>query len=88
MKGCNLNNRNKLFCLNANTGELVKEFGKNGEIKVGLTPVPPVIYKNQLILITTSSILKVYDLNTGKLKWKYKIFFPVKIEIQSYKVNN
>ena len=67
------NNRNKLFCLNANTGELVKEFGKNGEIKVGLTPIPPVIYKNQLILITTSSILKVYDLNTGKLKWKYKI---------------
>ena len=68
-----VNNRNRLFSLNANTGEPIKNFGKNGEIEVGLTPIPPVIYKNQLIIISTSSILKVYNLDTGKLKWKFKI---------------
>ena len=68
-----VNNRNKLFSLNANTGKPSKEFGKNGEVEIGLTPIPPVIYKNQLIIITTSSILKVYDMDTGKIKWKYKI---------------
>ena len=68
-----VNNRNRLFSLNASTGKPIKNFGKNGEIEVGLTPIPPVIYKNQLIIISTSSILKVYDLVTGKLKWKYKI---------------
>ncbi len=68
-----VNNRNRLFSLNANTGKPISKFGKNGEVEIGLTPIPPVIYKNQLIIITTSSILKVYDLNTGKLKWKYKI---------------
>jgi len=68
-----VNNRNRLFSLNANTGKPIKDFGKNGEVEIGLTPIPPVIYKNQLIIITTSSILKVYDLDTGKLKWKYKI---------------
>ena len=68
-----VNNRNRLFSLNANTGKPIKNFGKNGEVEVGLTPIPPVIYKNQLIIITTSSILKVYDLDTGKLKWKFKI---------------
>ncbi len=68
-----VNNRNRLFSLNANTGKPIKNFGKNGEVEVGLTPIPPIIYKNQLVIITTSSILKVYDLDTGKLKWKFKI---------------
>ena len=68
-----VNNRNRLFSLNANTGKPIENFGKNGEVEVGLTPIPPTIYKNQLIIITTSSILKVYDLDTGKLNWKYKI---------------
>ena len=34
-----------LFCLDAYTGELIKSFGKDGRIKVGLTPIPPVIYR-------------------------------------------
>ena len=66
-------NRKKLFCLDAYTGEVIKTFGKNGSIKIGLTPIPPVIYKDNLIIIDTQSRLKVYDLFSGKIKWKYKI---------------
>ena len=51
-------NRKKLFCLDAYTGEVIKSFGKNGSIKIGLTPIPPVIYKDNLIIIDTQSRLK------------------------------
>ena len=66
------NNRNKLFCLDAYTGKLIKTFGKNGTIKIGLSPIPPVIYKDNLIIIDTQSRMKVFDLFSGKIKWKYK----------------
>ena len=66
-------NRKKLFCLDAYTGELIKTFGKNGSIKIGLTPIPPVIYKDNLIIIDTQSRLKVYDLFSVKIKWNYTI---------------
>lgn len=62
-----------LFCLDAYTGELIKSFGKDGRIKVGLTPIPPVIYKDNLIIVDQQSRLSVYDLFSGKIKWKYKI---------------
>ena len=67
------NNRNKLFCLDAYTGKLIKTFGKNGTIKIGVSPIPPVIYKDNLIIIDTQSRMKVFDLFSGKIKWKYKI---------------
>jgi quinoprotein glucose dehydrogenase len=65
-------NRNFLYCINTD-GDLVNSFGVDGKIKIGLTPLPPVIYKGQLILITTDSIIKSYDLETGKINWKYKV---------------
>ena len=65
-------NRKYLYSLDTN-GVPTKNFGKNGKTKVGLTPLPPVIYKDELILITTDSVIKSYDINSGKIKWKYKI---------------
>ena len=67
------NNRKKLFCLDAKTGKLVENFGKSGVLEIGLTPLPPVIYNDEIIIITAKSIIKTYNLYTGKLKWKYKV---------------
>lgn len=66
------NNRHKIFALNVKTGFPIKTFGNKGIIKTGLTPMPPVIYKKDLIIINTESVIEVYDVETGKLKWKYK----------------
>ena len=67
------NNRRKLYSLNAYTGELIKSFGKDGVVRVGVNPIPPLIYKDELILIDTQSKIVGLDLFTGKIKWKYKI---------------
>ena len=67
------NNRKYLFSINSIDGKLVKDFGNNGKVKVGLTPLPPVIFNNELILITTDNIIKSFDLNSGIIKWKYKV---------------
>ena len=67
------NNRRKLYSLNAYSGELIKSFGKNGVVRVGVNPIPPLIYKDELILIDTHSKIVGLDLFTGKIKWKYKI---------------
>ena len=67
------NNRGLLFSLNANTGKIIESFGKKGKVKIGVTPIPPVIYKKNLVLVDTDSNLIVVDLFTGKIKWKYKV---------------
>ena len=68
------NNRGLLFSLNADTGKIIKNFGNNGTVKVGVTPVPPVIYKDNLILVDTeNSNLIVIDISSGKIRWKYKV---------------
>lgn len=65
-------NRKYLYCINLD-GKLVKSFGKNGKIKVGLTPLPPVIFKDEIILITTDNIIKSFNLQNGKINWKFKV---------------
>lgn len=67
------NNRKYLYGINSKNGKPISKFGKNGKVKVGLTALPPVIYNNQLILITTDSVIKSFDINNGKINWKYKI---------------
>lgn len=67
------NNRNKLFSLNSNTGEIVKNFGNNGYVKTSITPIPPIIFKDELIIVTTNSVINSFDIYTGKINWKYKV---------------
>ena len=62
----------KLISLNAKNGQPVKSFGKNGIIKLkNRCKVSPVIIKNTLAIATVEPALEVYDLNAGKLSWKY-----------------
>ena len=65
------NNRNKLISLNAKTGKKISSFGKNGEIKIGLSPIPPLIIDKKLIVATFEPDLQVYDAVNGKLLWKF-----------------
>jgi quinoprotein glucose dehydrogenase len=52
-----------MYKINAQNGNIIKNFGKNSSIKVD-TLVAPSIYKNQLIIINKSNI-EIFDKNTG-----------------------
>ena len=64
-------NVNKLISLNAKTGKKIKTFGNEGQINIGVSPLPPLIIDNYLIVATFKPDLQVYDVITGKLLWKY-----------------
>ena len=64
-------NENKLISLNAKTGKKIKTFGNEGQINIGVSPIPPLIIDNYLIVATIKPDLQVYDVITGKLLWKY-----------------
>ena len=64
-------NDDQLISLNAKTGKLIESFGKNGIIKIGSSPIPPVVIDNQLVVATFRPSLEVYDIESGKLHWKY-----------------
>jgi len=64
-------NQDQLIALNAKTGEPIKDFGENGVIKIGSSPMPPTIIDGQLILGTTRPSIEAYDIQSGKINWKY-----------------
>ncbi len=66
-------NRKYLYGISAENGKPLDKFGDKGKVKVGLTPLPPIIFNNEIILITTDNVIKSYDLIYGKIKWKYKV---------------
>ncbi len=61
-----------LISLDAKNGQLIKSFGKNGIIKLkNRCKISPVIIDNLLAIATVEPALEVYNLNSGKLLWKY-----------------
>ncbi len=64
-------NDDQLIALDAKTGVPIKSFGKNGIIKIGSSSIPPVIIDDKLILGTFRPSIEAYDVNNGKLYWKY-----------------
>ena len=60
-----------LYKLNIENGKLDKSFGKNGFIKTKLSKTAPIIFDNNLIISTFSPSIDVYDVNNGKIKWKF-----------------
>ena len=65
-------NRERLICINAKNGKPIKTFGREGKIRTGLNVLTPVIYKNNIIIVTWDHAVEVYDLNDGSKKWKLK----------------
>ena len=62
----------KILSINASDGSFVKDFGKNGKIKLKNSSITaPAIFENNLVITTSKPSLEVYDLDSGKLKWKF-----------------
>ena len=55
--------------------KFIKSFGKNGQVRrTGLNVTTPVIYKNNIIIVTWDRAIEVYDLHSGKTRWKLKVY--------------
>ena len=65
------NNGSKLFALNAKNGKKIISFGHNGYTRTGYSKITPIIYKKNIVIASWKKDLEVYDIYSGKLKWKY-----------------
>lgn len=83
-------NREKLISLDAKTGKPVKTFGNEEYVRTGLSSITPVINhkRNEIYLATWSRAIEVYDLLTGKPKWKIKYYPSINKRIGGKKYNN
>lgn len=81
-------NRERLICLDANNGKRIKSFGGDGDVKTGLNVMTPVIFQDQIIVVTWDHSVESYDLITGKTKWKIKYRDYIKKRVGSKKYNN
>ncbi len=62
----------ELISLSAETGELIKQFGDNGKVKLKRRcKISPAIVRDKLIIATVEPALEIYNLFSGKLLWKY-----------------
>ena len=63
---------NSLVAINATNGTYIKNFGKNGIVKLKKPSITaPAIFENNLIITTSEPSLEVYDLDNGNLIWKF-----------------
>ena len=60
-----------LYKLNIEKGILDLSFGNNGFIKTKLSKTAPIIIKDNLIISTFSPSIDIYNINNGKVKWKF-----------------
>ena len=61
-----------LVAINTVDGTYVKNFGKNGKVKLKNPSITaPAIFENNLIITTSKPSVEVYDLFNGELKWKF-----------------
>ncbi len=81
-------NRERLISLDAKDGKFIKSFGKNGKVRSGLNVMTPVIYKDNIVIVTWEKAIEVYDLVSGKIKWKLKYQKKNKNRVGGVKYNN
>tara|TARA_B110000483_G_C18182422_1_gene537568 strand:- start:211 stop:2235 length:2025 start_codon:yes stop_codon:yes gene_type:complete len=81
-------NRQYLIALDPESGEMIESFGRNGKIRTGLNVLPPVIYKNKIIIATWERAFEVYNLYTGKVEWKLKYLKDNKKRVGGKLYNN
>lgn len=58
-----------VYAVLAQSGEVIKSFGKDGRVGSQLSLIAPVIVKDKLILGNVKPALEAYDLQTGKWRW-------------------
>ena len=81
-------NRERLVSLDAQTGEFISTFGKNGQVKTGLNVLAPVIYKDYIVIATWDRAIEIYNLFTGKTEWKLKYKKKINKRFGGKKYNN
>ena len=68
-----------LVAIHADDGSYVKNFGNNGIVKLKKPSVTaPAIFEDNLIITTSEPAVEIYDLNSGKLKWKFVLMKKLK----------
>ena len=61
-----------LIAIYASKGKYVKEFGNKGKIKLKkYCQITPVIINDKIIIGTFEPAIEIYDINKGKLLWKF-----------------
>ena len=66
---CDQKNLNAIHAKNGNPDKM---FGKNGKIKLKkYCQITPIIMDNKIIIGTFEPSIEVYDLNTGKILWRF-----------------
>ena len=58
-----------VYALNAATGEILRNFGNNGEVGDQLSTIAPVIAGDKLVVGIVKPALEAYDRRSGKLLW-------------------
>lgn len=81
-------NREKLISLNIKNGKPIKSFGKNGKTRTGLNVLTPIIFNNNIVIVTWDRAVEVYDLYSGKIKWKLKYKKQINKRYGGKKFNN
>ena len=62
----------KLVAISAADGSYISSFGKKGQVKLNKPSITaPALYEDNIIITTSEPSLEVYDLQNGKLKWKF-----------------
>ncbi len=62
-----------IYKINAQNGDLIRTFGKNGSIVNAKTRFSPVIFENNLIIVTPYNV-NAYDKDTGEKKYSIPFF--------------
>jgi quinoprotein glucose dehydrogenase len=65
-------NEKNLVSINAKNGLLDLSFGYKGIVRTGFNLLAPVIYDNQLIIVTFDGYVESYNIFNGDLNWKLK----------------
>lgn len=81
-------NRERLIALDVKNGKFIKNFGKNGKVRSGLNVMTPLIYKDNIVIVTWDKAIEAYDLISGKNKWKLKYQKKNNYRIGGVKYNN
>ena len=81
-------NRERLIALDPKNGQLIHSFGSKGKVRTGLNVLPPVVYKDKIILATWDRAFEVYNLYTGKVEWKLKYYKKLNHRVGGKSYNN